>query len=57
VAAFVAASGLGRVLADEAALTQAFVSGEILALGRGRREAVLHDLVYSGLTGDLVEAA
>ncbi len=53
VAAFVAASGLGRVLADEAALAQAFVSGEILDLARRHRDAMLYDLVYSGLTADL----
>ncbi|WP_293905323.1 hypothetical protein [Phenylobacterium sp.] len=56
VAAFVAASGHGRVLDDEAALFAAFASGEILALARSRRRARLYDLAYSGLTGDLVAA-
>lgn len=56
VAAFVTASGLGWVLDDEAELIRAFVSGEILALARGRRGAGLFDLVYSGLSGDLVAA-
>ena len=54
VAAFVGETGLGRVLADEAALLAAFETGAILALGRGRRGARLSDLAYSGLTGDLV---
>jgi glycosyltransferase involved in cell wall biosynthesis len=57
VAAFVAASGLGRVLDDEAALIEAFTSGAILALARGRRAATLYDLAYSGLSGDLVGPA
>jgi hypothetical protein len=56
VAAFVAETGLGRVLADEAALLAAFESGEILALGRNTRGARLSDLAYSGLTGELVGA-
>ena len=56
VAAFVTASGLGRVLDDEARLIAAFVSGEILALARGRRDAALYDLAYSGLSADLVAA-
>ena len=54
VAAFAAEPGRGLVLADEAALTAAFVSGDILALGRRMRRAKVHDLVYSGMTGDLV---
>ena len=56
VAAFVAESGLGRVLDDEARLIEAFVSGEILALARGRRDAAVFDLAYSGLSADLVAA-
>jgi glycosyltransferase involved in cell wall biosynthesis len=56
VAAFVRETGLGRVLPDETALAEAFVSGEILALARDRRDAMLYDLAYSGLTADLVAA-
>jgi len=52
VAAFASDAAIGRVLADEAALAQAFVTGDILALARARRP--LHDLVYSGMTADLV---
>jgi len=54
VAAFAADPARGRVLADEAALAEAFESGAVLALGRARRKAMLHDLAYSGMTGDLV---
>jgi hypothetical protein len=54
VAAFVAASGHGLVMADEAALMAAFASGEILALGRARRKPMLYDLAYGGLTADLL---
>ena len=56
VAAFVTETGLGRVLADEAALLAAFENGEILALARNARRARLSDLAYSGLTGELVGA-
>lgn len=54
VAAFVTETGLGRVLADEAALVETFATGEILALRRGKRKARLHDLAFSGLTVDLL---
>jgi len=54
VAAFAAEPARGRVLADEAALAEMFASGEVLALGRARRKAMLFDLAYSGMTGDLV---
>lgn len=54
VAAFAADPDIGRVLDDEAALAGAFASGEVLALGRGLRNAMLYDLAYSGMTGDLV---
>lgn len=53
VAAFAADPAIGRVLESEDALMRAFVSGEILALARSRREAKLYDLVYSGMTGEL----
>jgi hypothetical protein len=54
VAAFVEETGLGLVMASEAALTAAFASGEILALSRARRKARRYDLAYSGMTSDLV---
>jgi hypothetical protein len=54
VAAFAADPAVGRVLADETALAEAFASGDILALGRSARKATLYDLAYSGMTGDLV---
>ncbi|TAJ72185.1 MAG: hypothetical protein EPO51_08720 [Phenylobacterium sp.] len=54
VAAFAADPAIGRVLIDDAALAEAFASGEILALGRGARRAVVYDLVYSGMTSELV---
>ena len=56
VAAFVAETGLGQVLQSEAALMEAFESGSIRTLARRRREARLHDLSFSGMTADLVEA-
>ncbi len=54
VAAFAADPAVGRVLADERALNAAFETGDILALGRGRRKAMASTLAYSGLTADLV---
>jgi hypothetical protein len=56
VAAFVAASGLGRVLDDEAALIEAFLRRDP---GPGARAGPrpCYDLAYSGLTGDLVAAS
>ena len=53
VAAFVAGGDHGRVIADEAALTAAFESGEICALSRARRRPMLYELAYSALTADL----
>jgi hypothetical protein len=53
VAAFVGDTGFGRVLSSEACLTTAFESGELLALGRGRRR--LFDLAYSAMTAELVQ--
>ncbi len=55
VAAFVRATGLGEVIADEAALLDLFDSGEILRLSRARRKPVLADLVHSRLTIDLLD--
>lgn len=54
VAAFAADKAVGRVLPDEAALVQAFRSGDVLALGRRARKARVFDQAYSGLTADLV---
>lgn len=54
VAAFVAETGSGLVLEDEAALSRAFETGAVRKLARARRGARLHDLRYSGMTGDLV---
>lgn len=53
VAAFVAASGQGTVLDDEAALEVAFESGSILALARAARRPQLHDIAFSDLLVDL----
>jgi hypothetical protein len=57
VAAFVSGGGHGRVLADEAALTDLLASGEILALSRAARTPSLYDLKFSGLTVDLLGRA
>ncbi|THD58912.1 hypothetical protein [Phenylobacterium sp.] len=57
VAAFVAGTGHGQVLADEAALAQAFDGGGIAALSRAARRPQLYDLAFSGLTAELLEAA
>ena len=56
VQAFVAETGHGRVLPDEAALMAAFTSGEILELGRAQRRPMLYDLRYSALSLDLPDA-
>lgn len=55
VAAFVQATGLGEVIADEAALFELFASGEILRLSRAQRKPALADLVHSRLTIDLLD--
>jgi hypothetical protein len=55
VAAFVTESGQGLVLPDEAALDQAFVSGDVRALSRTRRKARASTLRYSAMTADLLE--
>ncbi len=55
VAAFVEATGLGEVIANEAALFELFESGEIARLARARRAPVLADLAYSRLTIDLLD--
>ncbi len=55
VAAFVAETGHGQVLPDEAALAAAFESGTILQLARARRRPMLYDLIYSALTLDLAK--
>jgi hypothetical protein len=56
VAAFVADGGHGRVLADEAGLTAFFEGGEVLALARAQRKPALHELAFSALTVELLEA-
>lgn len=57
VAAFVETGGHGSVLANEEALARAFETGDILALGRGKRRPRLYDLEYSALTMDLIRPA
>ena len=54
VAAFAKEPSRGWVLDDETALTAAFASGEICELARARRGAQSYDLIYSGMTGDLL---
>ena len=56
VAAFVAETGLGRVLPDEQALAAALASGELAELARARRRPMLHDLTFSTMTAGLLEA-
>jgi hypothetical protein len=53
VQAFVTETGHGRVLPNEAALTAAFESGEVLALARAQRRPMLHELSFSALSLDL----
>jgi hypothetical protein len=55
IAAFVADSGHGLVLANEDALTAALAEGGLAALSRAAREPRLYDLAFSGLTVDLLE--
>jgi len=57
VAAFVADGGHGEVVADEAALTALFESGEVLALARAQRKPALYKLAFSALTVDLLATA
>ena len=53
IQAFVSETGHGRVLADEAALTAAFETGDILDLARARRRPMLYELRHSALSLDL----
>ncbi|MDP1617880.1 hypothetical protein [Phenylobacterium sp.] len=55
VAAFVAETGQGRVLDDEAALFDMFETGAVLDLRRSLRQPVLSALSYSRLTFDLLD--
>jgi len=55
VAAFVEATGQGRVLGNEAALFEMFETGAVLDLRRSARRPVLYDLSYSRLTIDLLD--
>jgi hypothetical protein len=57
VAAFVQSGSHGLVLPDEAALADLFATGEILELARARRSARLYDMIYSGLSADLLHEA
>ncbi|WP_091735153.1 hypothetical protein [Phenylobacterium immobile] len=54
VAAFVAQTGLGQVLEDDAALVSAFETGDILALSRRARPRPLFNLAMGALTFDLM---
>ncbi len=54
VAAFARDPSRGRVLLDERALMVAFASGEICELSRTRRGVGPSNLIYSGMTGDLL---
>jgi len=56
VAAVVASSGQGLVLADDAAVGAAFESGEMAKLSRAARRPMLYDLTLSGMTADLLPA-
>lgn len=53
VAAFVAQTGLGEVLSDDASLATAFESGDILRLSRSARPRSLFTLALGALTFDL----
>lgn len=44
----------GRVIADEAALLDLFVSGDALSLSRAERDPVLFDMVFGGISADLI---
>ncbi|MDP1874858.1 hypothetical protein [Phenylobacterium sp.] len=55
VAAFVQATGLGEVIADQQALFDLFESGDIVRLSRARRTPAPADLTYSRLTIDLLD--
>eukprot|EP01035_Chromulina_nebulosa_P042979 gene42979-58196_t len=56
VAAFAAERGRGRVLADVAALTEAFRTGDIAVLGRSRRVVRRYDLAYGAMSLALLDA-
>jgi len=53
IQAFVTETGHGRVLDDEAALTAAFETGDILDLSRARRRPMLYELRHGALSLDL----
>ncbi|HZZ68139.1 MAG TPA: hypothetical protein VFE18_08185, partial [Phenylobacterium sp.] len=57
VAAFVAESGHGVVLADEIALAAVLEEGGLVGLSRAARNPMLYDLAFSALTVDLLEGA
>lgn len=56
VATFAAGRGRGRVMADVAALMDAFETGEIGALGRSERIVRQYDMVYGDMSRGLVDA-
>ena len=47
-------STFGRLPSKMCGSKRAFASGDILSLSRGRRDAGTYDLIYSGMTGDLL---
>ena len=56
IAAFTRAGGHGLVLPDEASLFAQFESGDVRRLSRALRRPELYDLVFSGMSVDLLEA-
>ncbi|MGA0608264.1 hypothetical protein ACO2Q0_19905 [Phenylobacterium sp. VNQ135] len=56
VAAIVASTRQGAVLADDAAVEAAFESGQMAKLARAQRRPMLYDLTLSGMTADLLPA-
>jgi glycosyltransferase involved in cell wall biosynthesis len=56
VAAVVAATAQGVVLADDAAVEAAFESADMAKLSRAQRKPMLYDLTLSGMTADLLPA-
>ena len=53
IAAFVADTGHGQVLPDEAALMALFETGDALTLARAARAPQLYDLDFGALTAEL----
>jgi hypothetical protein len=57
VAAFVEATGLGRVLPDEASLLRLFASGEALEMARAKRRPAAYDLAFGRMSAALIDEA